>query len=96
MLFKSFLVGAFLLLFSLHATASPIPEAAFESYVSVKGSKYNDQASRDVQKIKRLGDEHLIERNAEPSVPRDANSINLYAQKRTDDWNTPGGHTDVI
>jgi len=67
MLFKSFLVGAFLLLFSLHATASPIPEAAFESYVSVKGSKYNDQASRDVQKIKRLGDEHLIERNAEPS-----------------------------
>jgi hypothetical protein len=67
MLFKSFLVGAFLLLFSPHATASPIPEASFESYIKIKGSKDNEQASRDVQKIKRLEDGHLIERDAEPA-----------------------------
>jgi hypothetical protein len=66
MFFKSFLVGAFLLLFSLHAAASPIPEAAYESYIKIKGSKDNEQASRDIQKIKRL-DGHSIERDAGPA-----------------------------
>jgi hypothetical protein len=56
MLFKSFAVVYFLL--SLYVTAYPVTEAdaAFESYIKVKGSKQGQ----------RREDTHLIERGAEP------------------------------
>ncbi|PMD15403.1 hypothetical protein NA56DRAFT_709824 [Hyaloscypha hepaticicola] len=45
--FRSLIVGAFLLFMGLYVSASPIPEAAFESYIKIKGAK----DSRNPEKI---------------------------------------------
>jgi hypothetical protein len=37
--FRSLIVGAFLLFMGLYVSTSPIPEAAFESYIKIKGAK---------------------------------------------------------
>lgn len=54
MLFKSNLLGASLLFFSLYASASPLPEAAYESYIKAKGPPTTPNPGGVVQRIRSL------------------------------------------